>query len=299
MASCVSFLAYLSWKKGSQPVVILASVLVRAGLCGTVCLAAVLLAGTGCRTGGTAVPAPGPRDDLIGWYQLPNRHYRTREIVPGPGTLIPMFKHDGVYYSVCRGMEIPFTVCPNGLEWGLLPSSMKGTTIGLDAATQEPYIIIEDSNAQYEGGNSTSGERQFMFRIKRPAGLLEATAAAPKSLDDFIGCYQAVWLPGLRWTVRKEGAVWQVAVQVAKADGTWSEPQHEKVVVEPLSGRLGLAWGRGKETAQLVFNPGLSRFECRYMDGRLCLPLARVAPETPAETGLPSPRMIIGIPSWH
>ena len=213
--------------------------------------------------------------------------------------MIPVFKHDGVYYSVTLGMETPLKVCPNGLEWGLLPSSMEGTTIGLDAVTKEPYIIIEDSNAQYEGDYSTSGERQFMFLIARPASLLEATAAAPKRLDDFIGCYQPVWLPGLRWTVRKEGAVWQVAVQVAKPDGTWSVLQHERVVFEPLSGRLGFAWGRGRETAQLVFNPALNRFECRYADGRICLPLARVAPEAPAETGLPSPQMTIGIPSWH
>lgn len=271
--------------------------LVKAGF--TICVVAVMLAGAGCRTGGTVVAAPGPRDDLIGWYKLPNRHYRTREIMPGPGTLIPVFKHDGAYYSVTRGIETPFKVCPAGLEWGLLPSSMEGTTIGLDAVTKEPYIIIEDSNAQYEGGNSTSGERQFMFRTARPAGLLDPTAAAPKRLDDFIGCYQPVWLPVLRWTVRKEGAVWQVAVQVAKADGTWSALQQEGGRGEPLSGRLGFAWGRGGEVAQLVFNHALNRFECRYADGRLCLPLARVAPELPPETGLSSPRMTIGIPSWH
>lgn len=58
--------------------------------------ALLVIATAGCRTLSNA--SSGHCDYLIGWYKLPDRHYRTCEIIPGPGTLIPVLKKDGIYY---------------------------------------------------------------------------------------------------------------------------------------------------------------------------------------------------------
>lgn len=258
-------------------------------------LALLVAAGMGCQTG-TVEPA-GNRDALLGWYHLPNRHYRTREILPGPGTLIPVFKRDGIYYSICRGVEVRLTECPKGLEWGSLPSSMKGTTIGLEEGTQEPYIIIEDANAQYEADLSTSGEKQFMTRSGMPPGLLDPTARAPRTHEDFLGCYLPVWFPAYRWVVRKNGGKFSLEGQLAGEDG-WKTDDGETVEIVPLAGQPGFEWGSKKEN-RLVYNERLNRFEYASPDGHVVMPLARVWPSLPPGTGSGSPPRAIGIPSWH
>jgi hypothetical protein len=239
----------------------------------------------------------GNRDDLIGWYRLPNRHYRTREVLPGPGTLIPVFKRDGVYYSICRGSEVPLKVCPEGLEWGPTESSMKGTKIGVDQASGQPYIVIDDANAQYEADYSTYGEKQFMTRIRRPFGLLNPTTRPPRSNDDFRGCYLPVWFPVFRWIVRQDGGKYHIEGQTAQKDG-WRAEARDSSKLEPLPDRMGFAWG-GKQELRLLFNHDLHRFECASPDGKFRMPLARVNPSLPPGTGTTSPPMDMGIPSWH
>ena len=91
----------------------------------------------GCSTP-TSQPQAGPRDHLIGWYELPNHPGNSQEIIPGSGTLIPIFKIDGTYYSVCRGIETPLKECPDGLEW---VAEQKGF---LSAAQGPAYRLIPD-----------------------------------------------------------------------------------------------------------------------------------------------------------
>ena len=242
------------------------------------------------------------RDYLIGWYKLPNRHYRTRAVVPGPGTLIPVLKRDGGYYSISCGGEIPLIKCPEGLEWGLTNSSMRGTKIGLDAASKEPYIVIEDRNAQYEADISRSGEKQFMIKTNKPSGLLDPAAKPPQTKDDFVGCYLPVYLTAFRsivskgWIFTRDSDKYHLQMQVARKD-KWIV-EEEPTALEPLRDRLGFVLGRDREI-KLVFNHGLKRYELlTERDGNnLRIPLVRVSRSVPPETG--AGHAPIGIPAWH
>lgn len=89
---------------------------------------ALLIVLPGCVKPG-AQSQTGPRDHLVGWFNLSGCDEQN-QVVSGHGTLIPVFKRDGTYYSVCRGGEVPLKECPEGLEWALTPSSMAGTKIG-------------------------------------------------------------------------------------------------------------------------------------------------------------------------
>jgi len=238
----------------------------------------------------------GGRDYLIGWYKLPNRHYRTRAVLPGPGTLIPVLKRGEVYYSISRGIEIPLKECPEGLEWGLAGSSMKGTKIGVDAASKEPYIIIEDSRAQYEGDFSTSGEKQFMTKIAEPAELVNPTAKPPQTLNDLIGCYRPQYFPAFRWVITRDGDKYQLKGQRA-GKGEWIAEESDSWTLEPLPDKPVFVWGR-KQEFRLVFNPDLKRYEC-LMEGsanKVTMPLVRVSPSLSSGTGANTAR--IGIPTW-
>lgn len=235
--------------------------------------------------------------DLTGWYRLPNRHFRTRDVLEGPGTLIPVFKRSGVYYSVCRGMEVPLMMGTNGLSWGFTPSSMAGTRIGRDDASGAIYIVIEDANARYEGDYSTSGEQQFMERILKPAGMLDPAAPPPRTHADFQGCYVAVWFPYYRWVVGKTNDRYHLDGQLAERDG-WKSEASEAATLEPLPDGLGFQWGRRQEN-RLIFNRDLHRYEYTSPDGSVRMPLARVATSLPPGKGFPSPPIEIGIPSWH
>ncbi|MHC4175290.1 MAG: hypothetical protein ACYS9C_10105 [Planctomycetota bacterium] len=253
----------------------------------------------GC--GSLTEQSAGPRDHLVGWYKLPNRHYRTREVIPGPGTLIPVFKADGNYYSVCHGFEAPLKECPEGLEWALAPSSMAGTKIGFDEEANEYYIIIEDAKAQYEGDWSTSGEKQYMTRVERPSWLLDATAEPPRTNDDFIGSYKPVWFP-IPLEIRKEGKEY-LLLQSQEADepGVWKN-QIEVQGFTPIADRLGLMSRRKDKYTTITYNKSLKRFELMEQRSKrrpevIRIPLARVSPHP--ERAAITPLMIMGIPSWN
>ena len=144
------------------------------------------------------------RDHLVGWYKMPGSR----------GTTIPIFKIDGTYYSVCFGAEIPLKECPEGLEWAALkPSSMTGTRIGFDEQTNDYYIVIQDrlraamSEETRESVRKLGfslGEKTAISRIDTPSGLLDATAKPPSTNGDFLGWYEAVWLP-IRFEIRRDG----------------------------------------------------------------------------------------------
>jgi hypothetical protein len=256
-----------------------------------------LLAITGTQVVALPDRPEGGRDYLIGWYKLPSRHYRTRAVLPGPGTLIPVLKRGGVYYSISRGIEIPLKECPEGLEWGLTESSMKGTKIGVDAASKEPYIIIEDSRAQYEADLATSGEKQFMTKIAEPPGLLTATAKPPQTLKDLIGCYQPLYFPAYRWIITRDGDKYQIKQQRLSKD-KWIAEEGASTTLQTLPDKPGFVWGREQEL-RLVFNRDSKRYECLMGRGanNLTIPLVRVSLSLPPGTGASTAP--IGIPTFH
>lgn len=237
------------------------------------------------------------RDHLVGWYNLPNRHYRTRAILPGPGTLIPVFKIDHAYYSVCRGFEVPLKECPEGLEWAVENSSMAGTTIGFDDTTDEFYIRIVDNRAQYEGDCSTSGEKQGMTRIDPPSWLPDPTARRPRCHEEFIGVYQPVWFPYPHLEIRKEGmeyfAVWKLDQR-----GAWDVEERRELAV--LTDRWGFTGFDRKNRHRLAYNEELERYEItKEASPVVRMPLARVTTAGSSSQDSGPPPMAIGIPSWH
>lgn len=242
------------------------------------------LAATGC--------GPASHDNLLGWYRLPSYDANQR-VLPGPGTLIPIFKRDGVYHSTCRGFEVPLKKSPDGLEWAPLPSSMEGTRVGLDQASGRPYILIRDLLRQGEWWEGM----QFMERIEKPLWLLDPTTKPPKSLDDFLASFIPAWAPYFRWTVYKEGDKYGVRGEYLEEKG-WKLHPEESAALIPLAGQLGLAWKKGK--VSLIFSSALRRYECVMGDetsAKLRMPLVRTGGGHESPT-VPPP-MSIGIPSWH
>ena len=253
----------------------------------------ICVALTGCSSVSSYQPS-WPRDNLVGWYNLPARNAPTGQVAAGSGTLIPVFKRGGQYYSVCRGAEVLLKPSPRGLEWGIEKSSMKGTMIGQDPDTKLPYIIIEDRNAQ---ADYSIGEKQRLTPVSKPTGLLGADAKSPAANDDFMGCYIPIWLPTFRWVVSKDGDRYQLEGQIA--DGkTWKTQKSESVELVPLGDQLGFSFN-GKKEAYLVFSREAGRYECTFGDGSARMPLAKVSQTVPVGTGVLTPPVNIGIPAWH
>jgi hypothetical protein len=260
----------------------------------------IALGVSGC--GSLTEQSAGARDHLVGWYKLPNRHYRTREVIPGPGTLIPVFKTDGTYYSVCHGFEIPLRECPEGLEWALTRSSMVGTKIGFDEESNAYYIIIEDQGLANNYEPYISGEKRTMTRVDKPSWLLDATAQPPRTNDDFIGWYKPVWFP-IRLALRKEGKKYLLLEsQEADESGVW-KTQGEMKELTPIADRLGFVMSRRKDRCtSITYNKSLKRFELTKQWSKrrpevIRMPLARVSPHT--ERAAITTLMIMGIPSWN
>lgn len=238
-----------------------------------------------------APPSPGAAssDHLIGWYG-----------VRDSDAMIPVFKTDGTYYSVCRGFEVPFTESPEGLAWAPTPSSMVGTTVGFDQAASAYYIIIEDQGLASNYQRYISGEKRPMTRIDKPRGLLDATASPPRTNDDFLGLYRAVWLPWMRLGIRRDGETYQCVAQVYREPGLW-KTEEEPRELAPLADGLGFTGFDRRNRHNLTYNDSLKRFELtnKTTSPVIRMPLARVLPPTVVGDDAPVLPMEIGIPSWH
>jgi hypothetical protein len=263
------------------------------------CLCGVLfgLAGTdlhGQRPATAPATAAPSRDHLLGWFKMAKR-----------ATVIPIFKQEGIYYSACnRGVEVPLKPCPEGLEWDCLPSSMEGTKIGFDVASNAYYIAIEDDLLENNSDNYVRGEKQPLTKLDKAPDLLNPTAPRPASNDDFVGCYQAVWCPAIRYEIRKDGQKFLAAMQLYTSSA-W-RPVDAPVEIKPLPDGLGFALGQAKKSiSSFTYNQTLKRFEIAHrMPNRhpavLRIPLARVPTLPSPEAGeAPKPFIRIGIPSWN
>ena len=244
----------------------------------------IVLGVSGC--GSLTEQSAGACDHLLGWYKLGD-------------TLIPVFKTDGTYYSVCRGFEIPLKECPEGLEWAFTPSSMVGTKIGFDEASNAYYIIVEDKQLENNYQHYIRGEKKPMTKIDKPSWLLDATAQPPRTNDDFLGWYQPVWFPYVM-EIRKDSPKYLVAYPEPDKSGEWKTIGKPRELT-PLPDRLGFTGFDRKNRHNLTYNEILKRFELtknRDDQGQFIrMPLARVSPH-PKRGAVPSP-MRISIPSWH
>lgn len=238
----------------------------------------------------------GNRDHLLGWFKLDKKD-----------TVIPVFKQNGTYYSVCRGFEAPLKGCSDGLEWALAPSSMTGTKIGWDATSNTCYLAVMDAQASnFSDGRYGVGEKETMTRIEKPSWLLDAKARRPRTSDDFLGWYQPVWFPYVRIEIRKEGDryVSQSREYPGPEPGSW-QTREEVRELTPLAGRLGFTGFERQGGQHLVFNDTLSRFEYLLTDVKkpsfsIRMPLARIPAPPPTTTNdVPPTTSRIGIPSWH
>jgi hypothetical protein len=243
------------------------------------------------------------RDHLLGWFKLPGRNEK-KQVVSGHDTLIPVFKRDGIYYSVCRGFEIPFRECPEGLEWALTPFNMVGTKIGWDAESKTYYLAAMDQTAnRISDGRYGCGEKDPMTRIEKPSGLLDAKARRPRTNDDFLGWYQPVWFPWIKTEIQKNGDRNFSARQTLREPGIW-KTSAETCELILLPDQLGFGFGRDHITS-LVYNETLKRFELVFERVEMTpsvvrMPLARVSAPSSSEGGhAPPPTVAIGIPSWH
>jgi hypothetical protein len=244
----------------------------------------------------------GARDQLLGWYSLPDRHHESGEIIPGSGRLIPVLKYGADYYSVAGpGWEVPLKQCPEGLEWGATPSSMDGTKFGLNEESDTVYIRIVDQQRGHIQDTFVSGEKRTLTKVKKPSGLFDATAPPPATLDDFVGWYAHLWVPQpSRIQIRMDGEKYVAAVFVR--EGTtdkWNE--NKKHELAPLPEGLGLAFGDNSGPS-FNYNADLRRFElCKGSESGFRIPLTRIPAPAPGET-VPTLRSFfgrIGIPCWH
>ncbi len=229
------------------------------------------------------------RDHLIGWYAG-----------SGSERVIPIFKHDETYYSVCRGFEIPFKESPDGLEWALSPSSMTGTTIGFNRESGTYYLaVFDEQGSNFSDGRYGCGEKEPLTRIDEPSWLLDATATPPHTNDDFLGWYQPIWFPYMRWEVRKEANTYLVGYDEFDASSSW-QGQGDPHILTPLPEGLGFTGFERRSDIALTYNAALRRFELTKPSASgIAMPLARIPPPSPPDSGPVPPLLRIGIPSWH
>ncbi len=222
------------------------------------------------------------RDDLIGWYQGPYN------------SVIPIFKYNGAYYSVFRGVEVPFK--PSGE--GLTSSDLNGTTIGRWGQSDKYFISLYDEQRAAIDERFIPGQKLAMTKIEKPSGLFDTTSPAPKKIDDFLGWYVPAWLPGVKIEISKVGQSYFSTDHEFRESGKWVTMEPKKLTV--LNDPLGFKAGREQDVLQIpavliIYNKALKRFEITLGTSDLVrMPLARIRPNEK----IPEP-VKIGIPIWN
>lgn len=256
----------------------------------------------GCVNAPKQSPA-GNRDHLLGWFAVPGRNEQN-QVITGHDTLIPTFKQEGTYYSVCRGFEVPLKECTEGLEWAITPSSMTGTTIGWDAGSRTYYLAVMDAQTSNNtDGRSGIGEKEPMTRVETSPRLPNANARRPRIQDDLLGCYQPVWFPWVKIKISKKSGRY-FSAQEFYEPGIWRTSNEERELT-PLPYQLGFTGFERKGSHRLVYNESLKRFELvktisKTPPSVIRMPLARISAPSKSDGGDNPPTSVrIGIPSWH
>lgn len=242
-------------------------------------------------------------DKLTGWFKLPGRRFLWGD------RYLSFFLRDGVYYSVCRGFEIPFKRTPEALEWGLAPSSMKGTRIAFADKQNSCYLIVVDQQLMtyIDSDDYNPDEKHLLTRTSKPLELLETLASPPRTNDDFLGWFQPVYQPHLiQIEVKREGENYLALVHVQREPGLWTP--EKPCELRPRENELGFTGKHAyKNNPSLSYNESLQRFELTLTlrgDSRepvlIRMPLAPI-PSSDALRIFDASQSIIaiGIPSWH
>ena len=253
---------------------------------------------TGCQKS-VSIQYVNPDDPFTGWFKVVSARNKRKS----SEIIIPIFKIDETYYSVCRGFEIPFRQTPKGLEWAMEPSSMVGTTIGHHPDGAD-FIIIRDAQAEDFTSESEASHDTSpcpMTRTVKPSWVLDTAGLSPHKNDDFVGCYQPLWFPYVRIEIRKYGEKYfHVAQELGQT--TYSEPKE----LASLSGRLGFTGFDRKNENILTYNKDLRRFEMTKTETMppIKMPLVQISKQVSGNnivtrSDFPLDFVPIGIPSWH
>lgn len=245
-------------------------------------------------------PATRPADDashdhFIGWYRLPRRAQGSLEVIEKgpPRAFIPILKRNGTYYSVCRFFEMPMKAIPGGLEWDLKPSSMVGTKITYDPQTKQYTFKVNDSAAQGHDGE-VSGLLEPVEKVDAPLTVLDPTTTAPAKNDDFVGWYQAVWEPAIRYHITRQGDKFMAEGQIVGMDDR-NRPAFE---IQPLTDALGFKMDSRGES-QLIYNTQRQRYEISSPKAGISMPLKRTDAEPSKDLPKLRDQVPVGIPSWN
>jgi|GEM_PF-2785969 len=236
---------------------------------------------------------PDNRKLVADWFQMPPVSGINRQ-----NTLIPVLRIGGNYYTTYRGLEIPLQKTPEGLKWNLLPSPLADTTIGYFGPSYPCSIrVVDRTRVNLDPSYSPDAAPPvLMTKANEPDGLLEATAAKPRKLDDFVGVYYPVWFPWFRLEIRKDGNQYLSVEQVLASlepPLQWT-PRGRAQMITPFADGLGFVGFPG-DPHSLVYNETLKRFELVRADNGLKMPLAKLPPKK--EITLPT--LPIGIPTWN
>lgn len=257
------------------------------GFSGIAVIVLLSLGLTGC-AGTRSGAMTDPQDSLAGWYQMTDSD-----------TIIPVFKRDGIWYSVCRGFETPFRETPKGLEWDVEPSSMKGTTISFNEKTRRYSITVVDSQLAQFNDNYPGPESESLTKIETPGGLPNVISRPPRNLEDFVGWYQPVYYCWFKYQIRNENGKYILEGKYLAPD----ERDEAPCELSPLVDQLGFTGFDRRNHHRLIYNNDLQRYEIIKSGSdtqpiKLRMPLARVGPPSPKDTR-DLPQMAIGIPTWH
>jgi hypothetical protein len=244
----------------------------------------------GCRT---ASESSANGSLTVEWFQMPPVGRIT-----AADTLIPILTIDGDYYTTCLGMEIPLEKSPEGLQWGLMPSPMMGTTIGYFGPSHPCSIhIVDRTRASFDPSYSPEAiPPVLMTKVDKPSGLLKAKAAPPRKLDDFLGLYYPVWYPWVRVEIRKkDGLYYTVEQELASSEPPYGWRQRGRPqIITPLTDGLGFI-GNPISPYRIAYDATLNRFEVVRMDNGVKTPLARVS----SKKDVVLPPLSIGVPTWR
>lgn len=251
----------------------------------------------GCRTASESSATESSRSAnsslTVEWFKMP-----PVEKIAVQDTLIPIVQIDGVCYTTCLGMEIPLRKSPEGLQWGLMPSPMTGTTIGYFGPSHPCSIhIVDRTRASFDPSYSPEAiPPVFMTKVDKPSGLLKTRAHLPRKLDDFLGLYYPVWYPWVRVEIRKkDGVYYTVEQELASSKPPYGWRQRDRPqIITPFPDGLGFI-GNPLSPYRLEYDKALSRYEIVRMDNGVKTPLARVS----SKKDIALPPLSIGVPTWR
>lgn len=144
-------------------------------------------------------------DHFAGWYEISVPHSASGTFFKMYQTMqVPVIQQGTNFFTTFIGFEVPLEKSDEGLYLKVdnLQNAQRAT-LGYKPETDEYYARI--THRRHRGGDysSSPGHSQddsVMCAAKktdRPSWLPVATSSAPVTLDDYLGWYESLYLPGL------------------------------------------------------------------------------------------------------